>query len=174
MSSGNSLDRRKLLKSMAASGALATWPALASASSAEDAGKKNYTAFTPSQATLMESLVDQFVPADDYPGAKDAGVVRFIDQKLAGPFGSFFIARYEAGLKQMDQLSRQRFHRDFASLQPDQQSDLLHAIADKSCGADMSDFLELVLHDTFEGYYGSPADGGNRDGASWKMIGFRG
>jgi gluconate 2-dehydrogenase gamma chain len=174
MSGGNNLDRRKLLKSIAATGALAKWPAIASASVAEDAASKHYTVFTPPQASLMESLVEQFVPRDDYPGAKDAGVVGFIDRKLAGPFGSFFIGRYEAGLKQIDQFSRQRFDREFASLHPDQQSELLHAIADKTYGADIDDFLGLVLQDTFEGYYGSPEDGGNRDGASWKMIGFGG
>lgn len=174
MSGGNNLDRRKLLKSIAASGALATWPSIASASFAEGAAKTNYSVFTPSQAALMESLVDQFIPRDDYPSASDAGVVHFIDQKLAGPFGSFFIARYEAGLKQIDQLSRQRFHHEFALLPADQQSDLLHAIADKAYGADIHDFFQLALQDTFEGYYGNPEDGGNRDGASWKMIGFRG
>lgn len=159
---------------IAASGALAKWPAIASASFAEDVAPKPYTVFTPHQAASMESLVEQFVPRDDYPGAKDAGVVGFIDRKLAGPFGGFFIGRYQAGLKQLDQCSKQRFDREFALLHPDQQSDLLHAIADKTYGADMDDFLGLALQDTFEGYYGSPEDGGNRDGASWKMIGFGG
>ena len=174
MSGDNNIDRRQLLKSIAVSGALAKWPALAAASSAADGSKNSYAMFSPSQAVLMESLVDQLIPADDFPGAKDAGVVHYIDRKLAGPYGKFFVARYEAGLKQMDEVSRQHFHRDFGSLDAGQQSSLLHAVADKTYGAGIHDFLKTVLYDTFEGYYGSPEDGGNRNGSSWKMIGFRG
>ena len=31
-------------------------------------------------------------------------------------------------------------------------------------------FFELVRSHTFEGYYGSPRHGGNRDGVSWRML----
>jgi hypothetical protein len=174
MSGDNNMDRRRLLVSIAASGALAKWPALAAVASVVDGSTTSYSLFSPSQAALMESLVEQFVPADDFPGARGAGVVHYIDQKLAGPYGSFFVARYEAGLKQVDEVSRQRFQRDFAALDSGQQSSLLQAIADKAYGADAHEFLETALYDTFDGYYGNPEDGGNRNGASWKMIGFRG
>jgi gluconate 2-dehydrogenase gamma chain len=59
----------------------------------------------------------------------------------------------------------------FASLPADQQSLVLHSIAEK---AEDRDFFNLLLGDTFEGYYGDPGHGGNRNGASWKMIGFGG
>jgi gluconate 2-dehydrogenase gamma chain len=32
-------------------------------------------------------------------------------------------------------------------------------------------FFELVRKHTFEGYYGSPRHGGNRDAISWQMLG---
>ena len=173
MAIDRNMDRRRLLKSMAASGALARWPALAESALLDDP-KIVYKVFSPAQAASMESLVDQLIPADDFPGAKDLGVVHFIDQKLASPFGGFFVPRYESGLKQLEELSRERFQQDFASLHGEQQSSLLHAIADKAHGDSLHEFFQTVLGDTFEGYYGSPADGGNRNGASWKMIGFKG
>ena len=172
--SDNIMDRRRLLKSIAVSGALVKWPALAAVSSAAEGTSTSYAVFTPAQAALMGALVDQLIPADDFPGARDAGVVHFIDRKLTGPYGGFFVGHYETGLKQMDEVSRRHFQRDFVSLDPVRQSTLLHAIADKTYGAEIHDFFERVLYDTFDGYYGSPEDGGNRNGASWKMIGFKG
>jgi gluconate 2-dehydrogenase gamma chain len=174
VSGDNSIDRRQLLKTIAVGGAMVRWPALAAASTAADNAKHTYAVFSAAQAALMDALVEVLIPADDFPGAKDAGVVTYIDKKLGGPYGSFFIARYETGLKQVEEISRQRFHQDFASLDGSQQSTLLHAFADKTYGADIQDFFHAVLSDTFEGYYGNPEDGGNRNGASWKMIGFRG
>jgi gluconate 2-dehydrogenase gamma chain len=174
MSRENGVDRRQLLKSIAASGALAKWPALAAVSSTASGPGAGYAVFTPPQVALMESLVEQIVPADDFPGAREAGAVRFIDQKLAGPYGSFFVARYESGLKQFADVCRQQFHREFASLDSSEQMHFLEAVAAKSHGESLHDFFQTVISDTFEGYYGTPADGGNRDGASWKMIGFKG
>ena len=174
MSGDNGIDRRQLLKTIAVGGAMVRWPALAAASTAADNAKHTYAVFSAAQAALMDALVEVLIPADDFPGAKDAGVVGFIDQKLGGPYGTFFIARYEAGLRKVDEISRQRFHQDFALLDGSQQSTLLHAFADNTHGSEVRDFFQTVLSDTFEGYYGSPEDGGNRNGASWKMIGFRG
>ena len=170
MSRDNNVDRRQLLKSIAASGALAKFPALAAVSSADAA----YKVFSPAHARLMESLVEQIVPTDDFPGAREAGVVHFIDQKLSGPYGRFFIARYESGLKLFEESCRQQFHRDFAALASDEQLRFLNSIAGKAHGDGLHDFFQTVISDTFEGYYGTPEDGGNRDGASWKMIGFKG
>jgi gluconate 2-dehydrogenase gamma chain len=35
-------------------------------------------------------------------------------------------------------------------------------------------FFEMLIDHTMQGFYGSPAHGGNRDGASWKMLGISG
>jgi gluconate 2-dehydrogenase gamma chain len=174
MSRENGVDRRQLLKSIAASGALAKWPALAAVSSTTSGSAASYAVFTPPQVTLMEALVEQIVPADDFPGAKEAGAVRFIDHKLGGPYGRFFVARYESGLKEFSDVCRQQFHREFASLDSGEQSHFLEDVAAKSHGESLHEFFQTVISDTFEGYYGTPEDGGNRDGASWKMIGFQG
>jgi gluconate 2-dehydrogenase gamma chain len=168
---GKSVDRRQFLKSIAASGTVATWPAVASATLADGSPPKTYRVFTPAQATLMEAVVDQLIPPDDFPGGKEAGTAHYIDQKLAGPYGRFYIDRYEKGLRRIDAVSVEQGGKAFASLPSDQQSLVLHSIAEST---EDRDFFNLLLGDTFEGYYGDPGHGGNRDGASWKMIGFRG
>jgi gluconate 2-dehydrogenase gamma chain len=174
MSRDYSVDRRQVLKSIAAGGALAKWPALAAVAGAADALPTRYAVFSPPQVLLMEALVDQIVPADDFPSANEAGVVHFIDQKLAGPYGSFFVGRYESGLTLFADTCRRQFHQDFSSLDVETQSRFLHAVAEKTYGESIHDFFQTVLSDTFEGYYGTPEAGGNRNGASWKMIGFKG
>jgi gluconate 2-dehydrogenase gamma chain len=168
---GKSVDRRQFLKSIAASGTVATWPAVASSTLADSSPPTTYRVFTPSQATLMEAVVDQLIPPDDFPGGKEAGTVHYIDQKLAGPYGRFYIDRYEKGLRRIDAVSVEQAGKVFASLPADQQSLVLHGIAEST---EDRDFFNLLLGDTFEGYYGDPGHGGNRDGASWKMIGFGG
>ena len=117
----------------------------------------------------------QFVPADKDPGAKEAGVVFYIDGILAGRFGKFFKDRYEHGLAMVDEVSSKRFGREFVALDPDQQVTILKALeSGDAAGDDGSGFFSLILRHTMEGYYGDPEHGGNRGNASWTMLGFEG
>jgi gluconate 2-dehydrogenase gamma chain len=45
--------------------------------------------FKRDEAHLVEALCDQVIPADDAPGAKQAGVLYYIDRQLAGPLRRF-------------------------------------------------------------------------------------
>jgi gluconate 2-dehydrogenase gamma chain len=168
--------RREFLKSVATGGtvALAAWPALADGVVADRLGK-GCKVFTVSQAALVGAIAEQFVPQDDYPGAKEAGVVTFIDGILAGPFGRFYKGHYEEGLRGVDGISHERFGRNFVSLDLDRQASILTALEfDKGIDPGAREFFGLILQHTFEGYYGDPEHNGNRNAASWKMIGFEG
>jgi hypothetical protein len=59
---------------------LATTPAAATA--ARNSPTPRY--FTASEAATIDALVAQIIPTDDMPGAREMGVVGFIDQALAG------------------------------------------------------------------------------------------
>jgi gluconate 2-dehydrogenase gamma chain len=169
------MDRRDFLKSIAASGtvAMTAWPALATASAAT--ASSTYKVFTVPQAALVGAIANQFIPPDDYPGATDAGVVHYIDGFLAGHYGNFYRERYEVGLKAIDETSHKQFGTTFASLSSEHQTAILKHL---EAGADDNPsghaFFRLILQHTLEGYYGDPEHGGNRNGASWKMIGFGG
>jgi gluconate 2-dehydrogenase gamma chain len=169
-------DRRDFLKSVATGGtvALTSWPALA-AEALDNSLAPGCNVFTISQAALVGAIVEQIVPSDNYPGAKEGGVVAFIDRILAGPFGEFYKARYKQGLLMIDELSQMRFTRNFVSLVSDQQASVLISLESGIGGSSAGrEFFGLILQHTIEGYYGDPKHGGNLGGVSWKMIGFAG
>jgi gluconate 2-dehydrogenase gamma chain len=168
------MDRRRFLKSAAGSTVvLASIPVLGVP--VDHSLAVGCRVFTVAQAATVGAIAGQFVPADSDPGAKEAGVVFYIDGLLAGRFGKFFKDCYERGLGSVDEVSRKRFDRDFVALEPEQQVTILKAMeSGEAGGTDGCDFFNLILRHTMEGYYGDPEHGGNRDGASWKMIGFEG
>jgi gluconate 2-dehydrogenase gamma chain len=112
--------------------------------------------FSAEEARIVEALCDQIIPADDAPGAKAAGVLYYIDRQLAGPLKRF-APRYHAGPPAFAALPDLLFDRQTAFLRD------LHG--------DTASLFNLVIDHTMQGFYGSPSHGGNRDEASWKMLG---
>lgn len=130
------------------------------------AGKQGSWEFlSDAQARTLSSICDQIIPADDYPSASQAGVLVYIDRQLARHYRRHRNA-YRDGLAQADEMSRKRFGRDLPELTVPQQAELVGALEKESPG-----FFNLVRSHTFEGYYGAPRHGGNRDAVSWKMVG---
>lgn len=168
------IDRRRFLKSAAGSTVvLASIPMLGVP--ADHSLASGCRVFSVAQAATVEAIALQFVPADNDPGAKEAGVVFFIDGLLAGRFGKFFKDCYESGLSTVDDVSKKRFSGNFVALDHDQQVTILKALqSGEAAGEAGCDFFNLILRHTMEGYYGDPEHGGNRDNVSWKMIGFEG
>ena len=41
---------------------------------------------TGQESVLLDALVEQIIPADEWPGGRDAGVTNFIDKQLVGPY----------------------------------------------------------------------------------------
>jgi gluconate 2-dehydrogenase gamma chain len=117
------------------------------------------------QAANLAAVCDQIIPADDYPGASQAGVVRYIDHQLTGPYRRHQ-KTYTAGLRQVDNLCRSRFGIRLTDAASEQKLWTVRALEEQS-----RTFFELVRSHTMEGYYGSPRHGGNRDAASWHMLG---
>ena len=131
---------------------------------------------TPDEALLVEAVAEQIIPADQDPGAKQAGVVYFIDRQLAGPYRRYQ-KKYRAGLESLQKTSRQTSGKPFEALAPDEQTELLKSLeadrAPKELWTDPSaaEFFNLVRDHTMQGFYGSPRHGGNRNYCSYKMMG---
>lgn len=125
--------------------------------------------FTESEAALMNALLNQIVPPVDGPGAADLGVAFYIDKQLAGPLKRY-AAQYRAMLPGFDQAAREADGRAFAELPFERQTALLVKIETER-KPPLSGFFGLLVDHAMQGYYGSPEHGGNRDGASWKMLG---
>ena len=161
--------------------------------------KDRYEFLSVAEATFVESAVARLIPADELgPGALEAGVPLFIDRQLAGAYGAG--ARlYRAGPWRQgtpsqgyqlphtpaelfraairaiaaDLAPRGGFHR----LSPHDQDRYLDALQNGKVdlgAAGTSEFFELLLALTMEGYLGDPAYGGNRGMQAWRMIGFPG
>jgi gluconate 2-dehydrogenase gamma chain len=127
--------------------------------------------FSREEASIVEALCDQVVPADDTPGAKQAGVLYYIDRQLAGPLHRFQTA-YHSGLSQLRDACLGRTGRDFTDLPFPEQTKFLQEV-EAGRVEKLDSFWRLVIDHTMQGFYGSPAHGGNRDEVSWEMLGIR-
>jgi gluconate 2-dehydrogenase gamma chain len=128
-------------------------------------GGSSWEALSAHEAQTLAALCDQIIPADDYPSASQAGVVTYIDHQLTRPYKRQ-LAAYAAGLQQADRLCSGQFGVNLAEASSEQQSATAHALEQRN-----RRFFELARAHTFEGYYGSPRHGGNRDAVSWRMLG---
>ena len=121
---------------------------------------------TPAEAADIEAVAAQIIPTDDSPGAREAGVVAFIDRALA-TFYAQLAGDYRAELASFQAAFRAQ-HPDvqsFASLTPARQIEYLKTIEETSF------FVRTRLF-TLLGMFALPEYGGNRDGVGWKLIGF--
>ena len=118
------------------------------------------------EAREIEAIAAQIIPADDTPGAREAGAIYFIDRALA-TFDRDKRPVYTDGLKEVQAKRSSLFpdSKSIAALQPAQQIRLLQAI-------EQTDFFELVRTHTVLAFFGNPSYGGNRDQIGWKLIGF--
>jgi len=155
---GGRFTRRQFVAAGAIGGA-----AIAVGCSAHNHGGWDF--LSDDQALALAAMCDRIIPADDFPCASQAGVVTYIDHQLARTYRRHRNA-YRDGLEQADAMSRKRFGHDLTELSSQQQVEIVGAIEQQN-----RKFFDLVREHTFEGYYGSPRHGGNRDAISWRMLG---
>lgn len=163
--------------------------------------RPGYRFFTPAEAAFIEAAVARLIPSDSMgPGAIEAGVPRFIDRQLAGPYGAgdhFYLQPpfpkglptqgwqmqspaevYRTAITATDRWSAATYGRPFAALDPATQDEVLKALedgkADLGEGPTAKNFFAALLQNTIEGYFSDPIYGGNRDMGAWRMIGFPG
>lgn len=133
---------------------------------------------TLDEFTLVEAVADQVIPPDQDPGGKDTGVALFIEQQLRGPYARFLPA-YQDGLRRLDDTSRRVHGQRFIALTFETQTTLLTALERNEVPDGIwpplpkgsAEFFRLITDHCMQGYYGSPRHGGNRDAASWRMLG---
>ncbi len=127
------------------------------------------------EATLLEAITEQFIPADEDPGAKEACVVNFIDTQLTKNY-TRFQQNYRQGLKAIQNTCKDIKGKKFESLKSDEQIAFLELIE----SGDVPDkhwdfqkpasFFRLMLSHCMQGFYGDPRHGGNCNHISYNMI----
>ncbi len=129
-------------------------------------GKPAFAYFDVATAKEIEALTSCIVPSDDTPGAREAGVVYFVDRALS-TFDQSRRGLYKEGLADLQARRKERFpaSKSIAELSAAQQAELLRSI-------ERSDFFQLLRTHTLYGFLGDPSYGGNRDGVGWKVVGF--
>ena len=146
------------------------WAAIAAAQEhaqkAVEQGGAGFEFFNTSAAADVAAIAAQILPSDDGPGAKEAGVIFFIDRALI-MFDIDKQETYRIGLSGLNERRKTMFpgSESFAALPNPQQIELLRTI-------EKSDFFELMRVHTLLGFLGSPSYGGNRGTVGWKYIGF--
>ena len=112
-------------------------------------------ALTAGQAAVIEALTSRILPsADGRPGARDAGVVYFIDKSLS-TFNRAQKKVYANGVKDLDRRATRKWKGapGFAALTPEQQDELVTDI-------EKTPFFQAVRFDTIVGTFALPEWGG--------------
>jgi hypothetical protein len=130
---------------------------------------------TEQQQQTLRAAVDRIIPPDDYPGAWQSGVGDYLARQFEGDLRPVF-DDYSNGLTALDAESRARFQQSFSKLSEADQDHVLGLVesGDVLTTWDVAPpyFFNLLVRTTAEGFYSEPEQGGNRNSASWKMIGF--
>lgn len=119
----------------------------------------------------MDALAERIWPAGRTPGARDAGVLHFIDHLLATHYAPQQTA-FRKGLRNLIKHCRKRYGRDFCRLTPAEQDSFLARLeAGKIVDwPEAAQFFEMVRIHTIEGMLSDPKYRGNRDGVGWRGL----
>ena len=156
---------------------------------------------TATEHAFIVAAVDTLIPGDELsPSGSACGVAVFIDRQLAGAYGMgarlyrsgpFPKAKpelgyqlslnprefFRAGIEAANAWSRKTYGKDFDRLSEKDREAALKAMDEGKAefsGFGSRDFFNALLQITMEGFFADPIYGGNRDMASWKMIGYPG
>lgn len=121
--------------------------------------------FTREQATEIEAITSRIIPTDDTPGAREAGVVYFIDRGLS-TWAKDQLPVFTQGLEKLPRDVAAKFagQSRFSALTADQQDEVLRSI-------EQTPFFGTLRFATLVGMFSLPSYGGNRDFTGWKLIG---
>jgi gluconate 2-dehydrogenase gamma chain len=165
-------SRRQFLKQGGAalgSGWLAAnWPAVLEAAghaATAHAEHRSFTTLQPDEAADFEAIAARILPATQTPGARELGVIHFIDQALggfmAGAENMLRPALAELNATVVSRHGTERFHQ----IDADAQDAMLREIENDS-------LFQTLRVMTLMGAFSLPTHGGNRDHLGWALLGF--
>jgi gluconate 2-dehydrogenase gamma chain len=153
------------------------------------------------EVRFLEAAVEILIPTDELgPGARDAGVVPFIDGQLASGWGQHG-RQYRSGpwmegtpqqgwqspltpqelyriaIRETNIACTARHGKVFNFLPVPVQTEILQALESGALelpSVSSALFFGLLHRNTMEGFFADPMYGGNRDKVGWRLIGFPG
>lgn len=190
------LDRRSFLvrsaAGLSAAWVTAQWPAIISASEHAHAAANaplpaKFEFFTPVEAKEVEALSSAIIPSDSTPGAREAGVVYFIDRALV-TFAVDDQKTYRQGLPEIQKRVKELFPdlASFSAASSEQQIAILESLDGASKDASTrpqraryrpspagAPLFEVLRAHTITGFLVDPDSDrrGNRGGVGWTVLG---
>jgi gluconate 2-dehydrogenase gamma chain len=160
-----------------------------------------YLSLTATEAAFLSAAYDTFIPADGRsPSGTECGLVTYMDRQLAGAWGNgarfyrsgpFLQGKPEhgyqlpltpreffaAGIKAANAWTRKTYGKDFDRLATAERDAALKTM--ETGQAEFADFnaklfFETLYQSAMEGFFADPIYGGNRNKASWRMVGYPG
>lgn len=157
--------------------------------------------FSPAERAIVDAVTARLIPSDESgPGAREAGVVDFIDLQLGGYYGRgqrWYMQGpfpepletqgyqfqeppagfWRAGLAAMESHCVESYGAGFVDLTPETQDAVLQAMEDGEVDfatVPAAKFFDFMHEMTIEGFFCDPVHGGNRDMIGWHFVGFPG
>jgi gluconate 2-dehydrogenase gamma chain len=123
-----------------------------------------FTALTAEEAAVIEAAAARIIPSDDTPGAKEAGVVYFIDRAFS-TFQKNDLSQIQKLVVDLNRRARRRKPgvASFATLAAADQDAILKQI-------EKSDDFGGLRYMTIVGMFANPSWGGNKDMVGWKLL----
>jgi gluconate 2-dehydrogenase gamma chain len=191
------LDRRQFLSrgiaALSATWTTAHWPAVLAAAqhahqAADSPEAQKFEFFTPAEAKEVEAIASCIIPSDGTPGAREAGVVYFIDRALV-TFSLDDQKTYRQGLPELQKRVSELFPGValFSAATPDQQEAVLESLDEVGSktsapprpqrlryrpSAAAQPLFEVLRVHTIAGFLIDPDVDrkGNRGGVGWAVI----
>jgi gluconate 2-dehydrogenase gamma chain len=186
----------------AATGIGACTPQVKTADAAPAASQaETWQVLTPQEVAFFSAAADTIIPKDELsPSGTECGVPVFIDRQLAGAYGAgakmyragpfmkglpeqgyqlsltphqFFVA----GVAAANDWCVKTYGKTFDRLDQPKRDEALKAMEEGKAefdGFNSRPFFQQLLTINMEGFFADPIYGGNRNKASWKMLGFPG
>ncbi len=126
-----------------------------------------FTVLTPEEAAELEAVAETIIPAvDDLPGAKDAGVIHFIDRAFE-TFQAGGLGAAREGLAGLQERVEARFPGagPFSRLSGPRRAEVLREVENGG-------FFGTMRFLTVAGMFSMPSYGGNEGKLGWKLLGF--
>jgi gluconate 2-dehydrogenase gamma chain len=129
-------------------------------------------------AATVAAFTERLMPgAPGKPGARDAGVLNYIDLALAGAYADLQDL-YRRGLASLEAYCRKTHNLPFVRLPAARQDEVIAALEDGKATEftwpSAQAFFNTVRTHTMEGMFADPIYGGNKDFAGWRLVGFPG
>src|SRR6266478_4583570 len=184
----NQLNRRNFLlragTGLSAAWVSANWPALLSAArhahkAAKTAVPPKFEFFTPEEAVEIEAITARIIPTDETPGAREAGIVYFLDRGLV-TFGTEYQRTYRAGLPELHAraIEMSPDATKFSGLAAEQQDEVLRSFDEGGparrrafrARPGAQNFFDTLRQHTIAGFLINSDFGGNHAGVVYTLL----